>query len=523
MAAALKLTVGKVFFLPIKKIHADPNQPRKVFDADALKDLAANIKARGVEHPILVRIDDDGKILIKDGERRWRATQLAKLNTIPVLLAGKDDATSVAIDQVTLNQHHEKLAPMELARWLVRLREEHKLTPTEIAKRLEKEGLRAMSRSHVANLMRLVDLPKWAEALLNEGKIDTSAARSILSGKDSSKVMDYVKQEVQNRIQWHGRATVGDIERAVGNGYDQNHLRLSGDCWSGNEEQQGHVPHFDYKKVCSGCEHLKVIDKTPYCLNGKLFKEHNDKAKAEGLGPLGKKEKTAKPAAGKKPTAAQVRSEEKRKAAEREGSLETKSRDYLHTFWKAKLREAIGNGDLSRIETTVIDFWLLGSPGECEYRTDQKAQRNRIALNKIALKYKHESIAHLINEPTKPTLYIDLARAIIDQLEWEEVQDLAHGYFGKKLKDHWKLDAAYLDLLRKNELAQIAKANDCADAKEKLDKMKQSELKDLILKLCQDLPPPALLDSIYLEKNEREPLATVLIDEDEADEAEDDR
>src|SRR5690606_28104092 len=134
----------------------DPDQPRQSFEKNSLQALADNIRQRGIQVPLLVRIKSEGKknvTVIKDGERRWRAAKLAKLKTVPVLLAHAGDASQILIDQVAVNDLREKLKPMELAQALVKMRDQDKLSANEIASRMSKQGL-LLTNQQIANMMK---------------------------------------------------------------------------------------------------------------------------------------------------------------------------------------------------------------------------------------------------------------------------------------------------------------------------------------------------------------------------------
>ena len=139
---------------PIKKIRANPNQPRRDFEEDSLNELADSIRSSGVLQPILVRPVHGEEYLYElvAGERRWRASQIAELEEVPAMVRDLDDQESLAIALIE-NLQREDLNPIEEAMGLKRLQEQFSLTQEDLAERVGK------SRSAIANTLRLMQLP----------------------------------------------------------------------------------------------------------------------------------------------------------------------------------------------------------------------------------------------------------------------------------------------------------------------------------------------------------------------------
>lgn len=167
--------------LPIASISPLPGQPRKRFDEDALNELAASIATRGVIQPIIVRPQGDGRYQLVAGERRWRAAQKARLHEIPALVRQLDEREVMALALIE-NIQREDLNPVEEARAYHRLSDEEGLTQADIARMVDK------SRSHVANLQRLLNLPSQVLDMVEEGDLSMGHARALIGHEDAAKL-----------------------------------------------------------------------------------------------------------------------------------------------------------------------------------------------------------------------------------------------------------------------------------------------------------------------------------------------
>lgn len=165
--------------LPIGAIEPLPGQPRRRFDEASLQELAASIAARGVIQPVIVRRLAEGRYQLVAGERRWRAAQKAKLHEIPALVRKLDDREAMALALIE-NLQREDLNPVEEARAYQRLIEDEGLTQAEIAGMVDK------SRSHVANLLRLLGLPSGVLDLVESGKLSMGHARALIGHADAA-------------------------------------------------------------------------------------------------------------------------------------------------------------------------------------------------------------------------------------------------------------------------------------------------------------------------------------------------
>jgi ParB family chromosome partitioning protein len=173
--------------IPIELIHRNEKQPRWVFSEDEIEELAASIRIKGVLQPILVRPTPgmDGHFEIVAGERRWRASQKAGLHVLPALVRELDDIQVLEIGVIE-NVQRTALNPIEEANAYQQLVEIHGRSAAEVADAVGK------SRSHVANLVRLLGLPDTVRHYLMEGKISAGHARALLGAADPRATADLV-------------------------------------------------------------------------------------------------------------------------------------------------------------------------------------------------------------------------------------------------------------------------------------------------------------------------------------------
>ena len=175
--------------IPLELISANPHQPRRQFDDESLIALADSIRARGVIQPVLVRPLAGGRYELVAGERRWRAAQIAELETIPAVVRQRDDAASLEL-AVIENMAREDLNPVEEARACAGLVEELGLTREEVGLRVSR------SRVAVSNLIRLLDLPDEALELLERRELSEGHGRALLLVSDNSQRRSLARQAV---------------------------------------------------------------------------------------------------------------------------------------------------------------------------------------------------------------------------------------------------------------------------------------------------------------------------------------
>jgi ParB family transcriptional regulator, chromosome partitioning protein len=172
-----RLRVGRT--VPIENLVPNQNQPRQYFDAEELQSLTRSIQENGILMPILVRRtgDDSGNFEIVAGERRWRAAQAAKLYEVPIIVKELDDSQALEVALIE-NVQRQDLTPLEEAEGYHRLMEEFANTQDDLARAVGK------SRSHVANMMRLLGLPDGVKTYLQDGRLSAGHGRALLGAED---------------------------------------------------------------------------------------------------------------------------------------------------------------------------------------------------------------------------------------------------------------------------------------------------------------------------------------------------
>lgn len=195
------LTTNNVEELPLAEIRPNPYQPRKTFDQAGLDELAASIKQTGVFQPIIVRKSVTGFEIIS-GERRFRASKMAGVATIPAIVRDFDDPQMMEI-AVLENLQREDLTPLDEAQAYNTLIKRLKLTQAEVSKRLGK------SRPYIANYLRLLTLPEQVKQMLNAGQLSMGQARTLLSLKDKRRLLGVAKKTVSDGL------TVRQLEKLI--------------------------------------------------------------------------------------------------------------------------------------------------------------------------------------------------------------------------------------------------------------------------------------------------------------------
>ncbi|MCD2323537.1 ParB/RepB/Spo0J family partition protein [Sphingomonas sp. IC-56] len=173
--------------LPVSAMAPHPGQPRRYFDEDALDDLAQSIKARGLIQPIVVRPHGHSYQIVA-GERRWRAAQRARLHEVPVIVRDLSDADTMEIALVE-NIQRQDLNAIEEAEAYARLIQEFGHTQEALARLVHK------SRSHISNLMRLLDLPEPVRQMVVVGDIEMGHARALIGAPDPVKLARQVSDK----------------------------------------------------------------------------------------------------------------------------------------------------------------------------------------------------------------------------------------------------------------------------------------------------------------------------------------
>ena len=188
-----------LLLIPIEKIFRDENQPRKIFDKEKIDELSQSIKKNGLIQPLIVIKKDLDNYLLVAGERRWRAAQSTDIKVLPALLLPDD----LDKDEISLieNIQREDLKVSEEAKAYQRLIEKNNYTHETLSNIVGK------SRSHITNLLRILELDKFFLDLLNKGKISMGHARALV-GKTPNDFDDNLLKQIVN-----GKLSVRDLEK----------------------------------------------------------------------------------------------------------------------------------------------------------------------------------------------------------------------------------------------------------------------------------------------------------------------
>lgn len=165
---------NRIEAIPVGDIRPGRYQPRQQFDETALRELSESIRARGIMQPLVLRQLADGGYEIIAGERRWRASQLAELKTVPAIIRTLTDREALELALIE-NIQRQDLNPLEEGEGYARLMDEFDYTQEQLSSVVGK------SRSHIANLLRLIHLPDEVKQMMNRGELSMGHARSLVS------------------------------------------------------------------------------------------------------------------------------------------------------------------------------------------------------------------------------------------------------------------------------------------------------------------------------------------------------
>jgi ParB family chromosome partitioning protein len=206
--------IGSKNEIEINEIEINPFQPRVTFDQEKLHELASSIEKLGIIQPITVRKLKDTKYQLISGERRFRASQLIGLKTIPAFIRVANDQEMLEMALVE-NIQRENLNPIEVALSYQRLIDEIKLTQEQCSERVGKK------RTTVTNFLRLLKLPSEIQKGLSEGKISTGHARALISVKNSDNQLNIFHDTIANGY------SVREVEQLVKDFSNSNYKRTS--------------------------------------------------------------------------------------------------------------------------------------------------------------------------------------------------------------------------------------------------------------------------------------------------------
>lgn len=239
--------------IEIAKIHPNPHQPRTFFDEDALAELSASIKEIGIIQPITLREIDTNNYQIIAGERRYRASKMAGLTTIPAYVKKAEDELVMEMALIE-NLQREDLNAIEVALTFQRLLEEYKMTQERLSERVGKK------RATISNYLRLLRLPAEIQMGIKDKQIDMGHAKALVTIDDPARQIDVYEQIIANNL------SVRKVEELVrGNGENQSS--------SGNSSSKSNqiVPE----------EYSLIQNRLSECLQSNVQFTCNDKGKGK--------------------------------------------------------------------------------------------------------------------------------------------------------------------------------------------------------------------------------------------------
>lgn len=223
--------VGSVSEIKIEQIEVNPFQPRTDFDQDALQELAISIKELGIIQPLTVRKLGYDKFQLISGERRFRASQLAGLKTVPVYVRIANDQAMLEMALVE-NIQREQLNPVEIALSYQRLIDDCKLTQEKMSERVGKK------RSTITNYLRLLKLPAEILAALRDESISMGHARALVNVKNQDTQINIFRDALNNGF------TVREIEQVVKDFGDSSYTKTS-------RNRSKTLPSFEHQKLAN--------------------------------------------------------------------------------------------------------------------------------------------------------------------------------------------------------------------------------------------------------------------------------
>jgi ParB/RepB/Spo0J family partition protein len=243
---------GQVTDVHISHLIADPDQPRKTFAEDSLQALSDSIAKSGILVPLLVRrAEADGMLIIHDGERRYRAAQLAKLETVPVIVteAGED----IRLEQFAMNNLREHLKPIEVARMLADMQRKQFASTNDIAAHLDRTGLPAMTPKQIEETIALVDLPDWLQDMIDAGEVEAEDALQVQKVVRFPEVLEEVRETFKDNIALGGKLTDHDVGWAINSVVRNAGIELTTETWRSNPATFSAAPAPSTRTIASRC------------------------------------------------------------------------------------------------------------------------------------------------------------------------------------------------------------------------------------------------------------------------------
>lgn len=259
MDKAYELKPGELGDVPLVLIDPDPEQPRKDFDDDYIAELAASIKADGVIQPIVLRTNPEqpGRFLIVAGENRWRGSKQAKIKTIPAVLREVEGLNRLII-QLKENHQRKDLNPMEWALAMQTMHKVHGLKQVDIEKTLKESGVGNFGRAYISNMIRLLELPEWAQTMIRHNALTASHGKHLLPAMKSEKVME----ELRTELEADSDISTNELQQTIYWKFSKHHTDLT-----------SYKTAFDYRDKCvaTGCQKMRKVSsshtESTFCLD----------------------------------------------------------------------------------------------------------------------------------------------------------------------------------------------------------------------------------------------------------------
>lgn len=223
------LASSSISQVELARMIPNPDQPRRVFDEEALGELSASIRSIGLVQPITLKEQPDGRYMIVSGERRWRAASLAGLTSLPAYIVKVNDEQMMEMALIE-NIQREDLNAIEIALSYRRLLEESHCTQDELAEKVGKK------RSSISNYLRLLRLPAEIQIGITEKKIDMGHARALLALDDTEQQLSLYKAIIEENL------SVREVEQRVK-----------------NEKQQARTPRKEGAKSATSVEYAPLV------------------------------------------------------------------------------------------------------------------------------------------------------------------------------------------------------------------------------------------------------------------------
>lgn len=501
-AVPAPVTPGQVVQLPLAALREDPANIRVTFDAEKLKALAADIAGRGIEQPITVTADPDGKgHIIKHGARRFRAAKLAGLKVVPVIIVdpaavtlakGEDPGMRRLFDQFAENFQREDLNAIDLAHFYDRLRAAPPagfgIKVAHIPDLLAANGLKEVSRSHIQNTLALLELPAWAQEYMRQGLLTPAHAAPIKYAMLSPNVLKIVQKELAKEMANAGKEdrdgdpthapSASELYRSVINTFDEEHIDLTNGPTHYKEDER---VYYDPKRLTDAERaELRVVEMpgpwsgagTQYfALATDVHKRMNAAAKEAYIAKREKQQQKQKAAA---------KNANGGKAPPDRGANPQRLHEHLHDHLQGWCRLHLPGGEDSATQLMLMAWLAHGAP-EVQFMDDDEPRLTQgihvshdYSLHHAAKAARAYKLRHFLardfHNPKDP---IEVASEAFGQLrtwanaladhmlqerriESPNVAILAL-HFGFKLDEHYRVTDEYLRLHTKAGLDALVK------------------------------------------------------------------